>query len=95
MGWSERMKPGESTLEASIPQIAQRIVDKRLDAPLIFLLEAMRPMAGLAAASFQALSPLLEPCLGAGFCTSFQRWLQDPSLTQRLLEELEQRAAQR
>jgi len=73
-----------------IEKTARRLVDMRLAAPAIFVLESMRPLSFVASQGLLFLQPIIESFLSVPEYRSFQRMLEKRENLDRLMAQIEQ-----
>jgi len=73
-----------------LQQVAERLVERRLHAPALFLLESLRPLSFLAGQTLVLLGPLLEPLLAASDYRVFAEAIEDRANLDWLLQRLEE-----
>ena len=83
----------ELTDEALIQRTAEEIVQRRLAAPAVFLLESSRPLSFIASQGLVVLGPFVDAAFDAPHYEAFCRMIENrdnvEKLTQRI-EELEE-----
>ena len=72
-----------------IEKTARLIVERRLAAPALFLLESMRPLSFVASQGLLFLQPIVEHILTVPEYQSFQRMLERRENIDRLVEQIE------
>ena len=73
-----------------IEKTARRLVEMRLAAPALFMLESMRPLSFVASQGLLFLQPIVESFLTVPEYQSFQRMLEKRENIDRLVEHIEQ-----
>ncbi len=74
-----------------IESLAQRICERRLSAPAIFLFESLRPLNFIASQTLYALAPLASLFVDASEWERLARALEDRSTLEKLLDEIERK----
>ena len=83
-------EPSGDEDERIIAKTARALVDRRLAAPAIFVLESMRPLSFVASQGMLFLQPIVESILTIPEYQSFQRMLEDRENIDRLVEQIEE-----
>ena len=73
-----------------IEKTARAVVERRLAAPALFLLESMRPLSFVASQGLLFLQPIVESILTIPEYQSFQRMLEKRENIERLVEKIEE-----
>ena len=81
----------DNTLE----KMAQTVVDRRLETPVLFLLELNRPFSFLASQSLLFAEPLAGAFFGFGRIRAWRELLEDRKNVDRLIERIEEMASAR
>lgn len=72
-----------------IDELAQKIVDRRLETPAILFLEMNKPVSFLAGQSMMVASPLLVPLFGADGVRKYSQLLSTSENVERLIRRVE------
>ena len=80
---------------ALIAALAERIVDRRMAAPAILLLESVRPLSRLAAQTLLVLAPVMALIVSPARYDELVDLLQEPRNVGRLVAAIEARETQR
>ncbi len=75
--------------QVSVEQVAQFIVSRNLATLIVFLLEAHRPIRGLAVTVLQAFGPLISPLLPRAICRKLEELLESQASIEKLLTTIE------
>ena len=73
-----------------IEKTARRLVDMRMAAPAIFVLESMKPLSFVASQGLLFLQPIVESILTVPEYQAFQRMLENRENVERLLQRIEE-----
>lgn len=76
--------------EKIIEEIARKIVDRGLEAPVIFFLEMNKPISRLMGQSVLLTVPFLAPFLGLDRIEKYATLLQEREKVERLIERIEE-----
>src|SRR3954463_6154021 len=78
-----------------LDRAAREVCLRRLEVPAVLALEAHRPLAFLGSQALVLFAPLLAPALGLGNLQALTRLMQDRENVDRLLDRIEDVAAER
>jgi hypothetical protein len=82
-------------MEDAIERMARTVVDRRLETPVLFLLEMNRPLSFLASQALLFAEPLAGAFFGFGGIRAWQGILEDRKSVDRLIRRIEERASAR
>ena len=82
-------------LNSLVDTIARSVVDRRLETPAVFFLEAHKPLSFVASQAVLVAMPFLSPVVGAQRMADFSRLLRDRENVELLLTRIENLAAAR
>ncbi len=81
--------------DALLARLAGAVADRRMECPAILALEMHRPLSFLGSQMLAVLTPMLAPAVGLQNMNLAYRLLEDPDNVNRLIDEIEARAAAR
>ncbi len=81
--------------DSLVDSIARAIVDRRLETPAVFFLEAHKPLSFVASQTMAVAVPLLGPLLGAQRMADLSKLLKDRENVELLLARIEDMASER
>lgn len=84
----------ESERDSLIDSIARAIVDRRLEAPAVFLIESHKPLSFVASQAAAVAMPILGPLLGTRRMADLSRLLGDRENVDLLLARIEDIASE-
>ncbi|HJN19194.1 MAG TPA: hypothetical protein QGH10_27120 [Armatimonadota bacterium] len=85
----------ELTDDELIEKVAEEIVDRRLAAPAIFLLESSKPVTFIASQGLVFLGPFVDAALSVPSYDQFCDLLEDRSNVEKLIVRIEAREEER
>lgn len=94
----ETTEQAGSPHEQLIERVAQRLVELRMGAPALFMLEATRPLSFVASQAMIVFEPIVGAIFNVAEYRQFQQMMEDRANIDRLMnriEELEDRRAAR
>lgn len=81
--------------EQLINELAQKVVDKRMETPMILFLEMNKPLSFFASQSMVAMSPFLIPLFGQAGIRKYSQLLSSTDNVEMLIERIEDLADRR
>lgn len=78
-----------------IDELAQKVVDKRMETPAILFLEMNKPISFLAGQSMIAASPFLVPLFGTSGVRKYSQLLNNTENIELIVERIEYLSAER
>lgn len=84
---ADKPEPGERDI--LIDELAQKVVDKRLETPVIMFLEMHKPISFLASQAMVAAEPILVPLFGPEGVEKYRMLFDSPENVELLIERIE------
>lgn len=84
---NEPLRPEER--DKLIEELAQKVVDRRMETPAILFLEMNKPISFIASQSMIAASPFLIPLVGPAGVRRYSQLFSDPENVELLIEKIE------
>ena len=88
-------EPVADPQDARLEQFARHVVERRLEAPLLFILEAHLPLQTVLYHGGLLIAPLLKPLLGAELVAQVETVLSERRHLERVIDRIEALAAAR
>ena len=93
MDFTEELSPEER--DRLIDELAQKVVKKRLETPVVLFLEMHKPVSFLAGQGLVVATPLLAPLFGVDRLTRYSGILNDRTKLEKLISRIEEMAESR
>jgi hypothetical protein len=85
----------EEERDSMIGEIAQKVVDMRMETPAVLFLEMNKPVSVIAGQSIIAASPILIPLFGAAGVRRYSQLLNNRENVELLVERIEDLSIER
>lgn len=84
---ADKPEPGERDI--LIEELAQKVVDRKLETPVIMFLEMHKPISFLASQAMIVAEPVLVPLFGPEGVRKYSQILDSPENVELLIERIE------